>query len=87
MNCTKSEYHGRCCCNCENQRAIVKHPWNDGVAKGSISNVMGYGCETPEFTIEFTDNSITPAVIFFDSPHGMCEMHCYDPETPNVLYT
>jgi hypothetical protein len=53
----------------------VKHPWNSDFAKGSIREILGYGCETPEFTMEFIDNSASPVVIFFDSPHGMCEMH------------
>ena len=72
MGCTKDEWKGRCCCTCVNQRVIVKHPWNDGAGKGRITESMGYGCASPEFTVGFEGR---PTVIFFDSGHDLCEMH------------
>ena len=57
---------GRCCCNCQYQRPIVGHPWNkQPLTKGSITRTIGYGCNSPEI----------PATVFFDTDHGMCEMH------------
>ena len=67
MDCMKSEWKDSCCCNCRYQRTIKKHPWNDGAGKGSISEAMGFGCQPPEFDQR--------TVIFFDSGHGLCEMH------------
>lgn len=71
---------GRCCCNCEHQRPIVAHPWNDNeYVKGSITKVIGYGCHAPEFF---------PMVTFFDREHSMCECHTFRkwalPEMRNV---
>lgn len=59
---------GKCCCNCRYQKPIVAHPWNKAeLIKGSISKVIGYGCNAPEME----------ATVFFDREHGMCEMHDY----------
>ncbi len=49
----------------------MKHPWNKGDAKGSISELMGYICGSP------LDKGVGN-VIFFDRKHGMCEMHGTD---------
>lgn len=70
-NCMKPEWHDRCCCNCVNQRVIFKHPWNKGDGKGSVSDVMGFGCDMVHF--DFCDG--IPAIMFMDNRHGMCEMH------------
>ena len=57
---------GSCCCSCKWQRQIVKHPWNKNpMAKGRITELMGYGCAVPEM----------PAIVFFDAEHSMCEMY------------
>ena len=57
---------GTCCCNCRYQMPIVAHPWNtSGFAKGPISEIIGCGCIAPD----------TDRIVFFDSKHGMCEMH------------
>lgn len=63
--CMKPQWHDRCCCNCEYQRWIFKHPWNKGDGKGSVNDVMGFGCAVEG----------APVVIFKDSLHGLCEMH------------
>lgn len=63
--CMKPEWHDRCCCNCQHQRVIFKHPWNKGEAKGSCTEIMGFGCGVEGMQI----------VIFKDSFHGLCEMH------------
>lgn len=60
---------GRCCCNCKHQVKIYKHPWNEGEAKGSIKEILGYGCHDP--FLEYPHNNI----IFMDRQHGMCETH------------
>ena len=65
------QWPGQCCCHCKWQRVIMKHPWNKGDGKGRISDVMGYGCEMPEFQTK----EGKPQLIFFDNEHGMCE--CY----------
>ena len=57
---------GRCCCNCRYQTPIVCHPWNKNeLTRGPISRIIGYGCNAPEME----------RTVFFDSNHGMCEMH------------
>lgn len=57
---------GRCCCNCRYQRPISAHPWNKNeMVKGSVSIVVGFGCTVPDL----------PNITFFESKHGMCEMH------------
>jgi len=70
--CNKEHWQGRCCCNCKNQQVIMKHPWNKGDGKGSVNQVMGYGCHMKDFEL---DDNKRPRVIFFDTEHGMCEMH------------
>jgi hypothetical protein len=42
---------------------------NKGEGKGSISESMGFACTA------FWDMDKTEGMIFFDKPHGMCEMH------------
>lgn len=66
-DCCKTEWKGRCCCNCVNQFEVMKHPWNEGAGKGRITETMGYGCRPPEFA--------SRTIIFFDRQHGLCEMH------------
>lgn len=57
---------GECCCSCRFQRPITGHPWNrNALTKGSIKRIIGYGCTVPDM----------PAITFFDSKHGMCEMY------------
>ena len=58
---------GRCCCLCQSQVVIKKHPWNKGKAKGSILETMGYGCAVD---IGEPERNVT----FSDSAHGDCEM-------------
>jgi len=59
---------GRCCCNCRYQTPIVGHPWNkNDLTKTSITSIIGYGCTMPE----------SDRIVFFDTSHGMCEMHEY----------
>ena len=57
---------GRCCCSCRYQKPIVAHPWNkNGLTKGPITSIIGYGCNAPEID----------RTVFFEWKHGMCEMH------------
>ena len=57
---------GRCCCNCRYQKPIAGHPWNKNpLTKGSISAIIGYGCNAPEM----------PATVVYEFEHSMCEMH------------
>lgn len=62
-NC-KHGHKGNCCCNCENQVNIHKHPSNNTIGKGPMSEIMGYGCTM------FSDN-----IVFSESKHGICEEH------------
>jgi len=58
---------GRCCCNCEYQVEIVRHPWNKSPEhKGPITEIAGWGCQAPDFDKK---------VIFFEVEHAACEMH------------
>ena len=53
-----------CCCTCQFQHKIMKHPGNDNsYANGSILEIMGYGCTVPGWD----------GTIFFDREHSMCE--------------
>lgn len=56
---------GECCCNCNFQRPINAHPWNKYTGKGSVMEIIGYGCTHPEFW---------PSITFFEKEHGMCEV-------------
>ena len=58
---------GNCCCNCVWQNPINAHPWNkQELTKGPISKIIGWGCGSPD---------LYPFITFFDTQHGMCEMH------------
>lgn len=61
---------GECCCKCNRQYTVYKHPWNQGFAKGPISKIMGYACSMPEFN----KGRGQKTMIFFNNKHGMCEM-------------
>lgn len=57
---------GRCCCNCRWQRPISGHPWNRvHLVRTPIDQVIGWGCTVPDM----------PNITFFESEHGVCEMH------------
>lgn len=68
---------GRCCCNCQYQMIAMKHPWNDGEAKGRITEIFGALCAVPDMV---SDEGRRQAV-FFQRVHGICEMHRF--KTPN----
>lgn len=59
---------GRCCCNCQYQVEIMRHPWNTisgGRMKGPVTATAGYGC-----------SGVDPKkIIFFEKEHSMCELH------------
>jgi hypothetical protein len=57
--------NGQCCCNCEHQRPINAHPWNENaLVKGSVTTIVGYGCTCPEFF---------PDIGFMERKHSLCE--------------
>lgn len=60
-----------CCCKCKHQRPINKHPFNKGIAKGEVTEQLGYVCLNPDFA---------PTTIFLDREHGMCEMFDFKAE-------
>ena len=61
---------GQCCCNCNNQRSLRKHPWNKSVFfSGSIVSQVADEDGTPIFVCTAMGEAIA-----FDSKHGMCEM-------------
>lgn len=62
---------GRCCCNCEHQMLAMKHPWNEGKAQGRITDIFGALCAAPEMMSAEGRRQ----AVFFDTGHGMCEMH------------
>lgn len=58
--------YGKCCCTCEHQVRIMKHPWNKiEELKGSMTEVAFYGCNMTEFNKD---------VVALNSQHGVCEM-------------
>lgn len=69
---------GRCCCNCKHQMLAMKHPWNNGEARGRITEVFGSLCAVPDMVSEEGRRQ----AVFFDGGHGMCEMHEF--RAPNV---
>ena len=73
MECTLDEItgKGRCCCNCKHQMMAMKHPWNNGEARGRITEVFGALCAVPDIVSEEGRRQ----AVFFDSGHGMCEIH------------
>lgn len=59
---------GRCCCNCEYQVKIMRHPWNQlvgGRMKGPVTEIAGYGCTILDHK----------QIIFQEVQHLMCEGH------------
>jgi hypothetical protein len=59
----------------------MKHPRNEGKAKGRITEIFGALCAVPDM--------VSPEgrrqAVFFDAGHGMCEMHEF--RTPNARLT
>ena len=52
---------------------VNKHPWNEGIGKGSISERMGFGCILPlqnDLRISRGGGIIT----YSDTNEGSCEM-------------
>lgn len=54
----------------------MKHPWNEGIGKGKISEQLGWVCVGG-----FEDQPELNIAIFSDREHGACEM--YQPRIPN----
>lgn len=50
---------------------VMKHPWNATFAKGRITEILGAMCVVPDMQTELG----TRYGIFFDTGHGICEMH------------
>jgi hypothetical protein len=50
----------------------MKHPWNHGKAKGSITEIFGALCAVPDMGVSAGGRR---HAVFFDTGHGMCEMH------------
>jgi hypothetical protein len=65
--------HNECCCTCDYQRAALAHPVNRGFAKGRISEIIGWLCVMPDF--DQPDAEGIRSAVFFESPHGLCEMY------------
>ena len=58
-----SQWKG-CCCECEYQHHLFKHPWNKNeFTNGSITDQMGFVCLVP----------FSRGAIFSDREHGFCE--------------
>lgn len=56
-----------CCCKCKFSIPLHKHPYNNEVGLGRMSDKMGYAC------IGFF--SVNEKVAhFFEKEHGMCEL-------------
>lgn len=67
-----------CCCMCSAQFPIYKHPMNKvPEAKGSISDIMGYGCSV------LYEMDGKKGAIFSDGEHGLCELFQRKKESKN----
>lgn len=72
-----SNWNGQCCCNCKYRVEIRKHPWNNGEGKGSVLELMGYGCNVFTFLDiqEGTPIKNGGTVVYQSSrEHSMCEL-------------
>lgn len=61
---------GRCCCNCQHQYEVMRHPWNTmvgGRMKGPVTVNAGWGCAGV--------SEGEKKVIFMQEQHSMCEAH------------
>lgn len=72
MKDCKKSYRGECCCNCQHQIILLKHPWNNGELKGNMDEETGlYACN-----VLFTGVlEKSQKAILFDRKHGECEMY------------
>lgn len=68
---------GRCCCNCVYQRPLVKHPWNEGIFKGSIMTQVIDEDNNPIWVC------LAMEAMSMNREHSMCEMHTFKGEHPN----
>jgi hypothetical protein len=68
--CDKGWTDGSCCCNCIHQKIVMRHPQNQLIGKGQISEVLGWLC-----TYQHMDGSNKDQFIFFEDKHGMCETY------------
>ncbi len=57
------------CCNCREQRRLMKHPHNKIIGNGTIKEQLGYVC-----LLEYADGSNKGEAIFYETKHGMCEL-------------
>lgn len=51
------------CKNCISLKKVLKHPWNEGVSKGKMTETFGFGC------------TLWNHIVFLDKDTGSCEMH------------
>ena len=60
-----------CCCDCIHLKTIYRHPTNQWVGKGQVTEIFGYGC------VGLGD------VIFFESDNTLssCELHQTTPKS------
>lgn len=64
-------HEGRCCCNCNKQRTLQCHPWNESnMFKGSIRNQVMDDKGNDIWVCLALDEAIV-----MDRKHSMCEMH------------
>lgn len=77
--CDKGWHTGACCCNCQNQKRLMKHPWNNVVGKGQCTEQMGFVCVLPD---ELEENH---EYIYFESEHGYCELHMWRKYIPDFV--
>lgn len=71
MNCNLDGItgKGRCCCNCKHQMLAMKHPWNEGAAKGRVTEIMGALCAMPDMV---SAEGRRQAVFFFLTVDTAC---------------
>lgn len=67
--CDKCWKDGSCCCNCQYQIELFKHPWNK-INSGTVSETTNmYACVAEHISEKNYQGTI------FEKKHGMCEMH------------
>lgn len=63
------ENTGECCCNCENQIELFKHPWNQ-INKGGISESTKMFVCLVQHNIDYNFKGI-----IFEYEHSYCELY------------
>lgn len=65
----KFNHRGDCCCNCKFFKKLMKHPWNEDLFKGHISEQVAIG-DIPVYVCIVSDETFS-----MTREYSMCECH------------